>query len=148
VEVTTPNIYAKRHSRWERPKGGSIQITERDLDYLELLFEIGPLRANCLHALVSPNVTQVVTTRRLNKLFSAPHAYLDRPSQQRDSYSANYSFLIYDITDSGEQLLAERGRISDDERRWRRGLRKGRYVSFWHEVMLGEILGSMRFLAF
>src|ERR1051325_3379508 len=99
--VGATNVYAKRRSRWERPKGGSIQITERDLDYLELLFEIGPLRANFLHALVSPNVTQVVTTRRLNKLFRAPHVLVDRPPQQRESYNANYSFLIYEIRDKG-----------------------------------------------
>lgn len=144
MDVRPSNGYVKRHSRWERPNGGSIQITERDLDYLELLFEIGPLRANFLHALVSPNVSQVVTTRRLNKLFRAPHAFVDRPKQQRESYTANYSFIVYDISAKGEQLLADRGRISDEERVWRGGLSRGRYVSFWHEVMLGEIVAGLR----
>lgn len=144
MDALASDIYAKRRSRWERAEPSPIQITARDLDYLQLVFENGPTRANLIHALVAPGVSQAVTTRRLNRLYRAPRPLLERPAQQRESYNANYSFLVYDLSAAGEQLLAERGRISEEDRAWRASLRRSRYLNFWHDVLLGEILGSVR----
>ncbi len=133
-----------RQSRWARGEGKSAQITERDLRYLEVLYDNGPTRANLLHAMVCPGVTQKVTTVRLRKLHRLPNAYVDRPARQRESYNANYSFLVYEISKKGEQLLAERGRVTEENRVWRANTNRGRYLAFWHEVLIADVMGSIR----
>src|SRR5882672_9386656 len=106
-------VPTKRSSRWNRPFVGRIQITPRDLDYLQILYENGLTRANALHQMVSPAVKQVQTKKRLLKLYGAPNAFVDRPEQQKENYNANYTHLIYDISRKGEELLVAHGRISD-----------------------------------
>lgn len=134
----------KRNSRWSRPFVGRVQITPRDLDYLQVLCENGPTRANALHQIVSPAVKQVQTKKRLLKLYGSPNAYVDRPEQQKENYNANYTCLIYDINKKGEELLITHGRISDEQRFWRVNRLRGTYRNFWHEVMIADIMASIR----
>lgn len=137
-------IPIKRSSRWSRSSVGKIQITPRDLDYLQVLYENGLTRANALHAIVSPNVKQAQTKKRLLKLCGKPNAYVDRPEQQKENYNANYTHLIYDISRKGEELLVAHGRITDEQRLWRANRLRHIYRNFWHEVMIGDIMASIR----
>src|SRR5262245_65645999 len=106
---THTELPIKRSSRWSRAFVGRIQITPRDLDYLQVLYENGPTRASALHQIVSPAVKQAQTKKRLLKLYGAPNSYVDRPEQQKENYNANYTHLIYDIGRKGEKLLAAHG---------------------------------------
>ena len=120
-------------------------VTPRDLDYLQWLFENGPSRTSALHLFFNPQATKQITTKRLKLLARRPHGYVFKPEQQRRNSNANYSDLIYSITEAGIDLLVEYGRITPQWRKWRKHLYGRHYhVPFWHRVLTADINASIR----
>lgn len=102
-----------RTSRWNRDpvmSGGRAAIaylSERDLEVFKLLAQYRYLPIDYIHRFVGGNAKALA--RRLNLLSRKPNLCLARPSQQRESASANYRPLIYELDNRGYALLRERG---------------------------------------
>ena len=79
-----------------------LQITRRDLRILELVGDYRFLDTRQIRALVGGSKHNV--TERLSRLFH--HAYLDRPSHQRELRSEGYRFIVYALAPKGARLLA------------------------------------------
>ena len=79
-----------------------LAITKRDLRILELIGDYRFLNTEQIHALIGGSKHNV--TERLSRLFH--HAYLDRPSHQRELRSEGYRQMIYALAPEGARLLA------------------------------------------
>ena len=118
-----------------------IEITPRDLDYLQFIFDCGPSRTSALHEYFNAGKTKQVTYRRLEQFSSRPYTFLVKPRAQRRRESANYRDLIYDITDDGIDLLIAHGRLNERHKEWRKAIDRG---GFWHSAMGGARLASIK----
>ena len=81
-----------------------LEITKRDLSILQLVQDYRFLNSRQIQALVGGSNHNV--TERLSRLFH--HAYLDRPSHQRELRSEGYRVMIYALAPKGAKLLARK----------------------------------------
>lgn len=79
-----------------------LEITKRDLSILELVRDYRFLNTEQIQALVGGSRHNV--TERLSRLFH--HAYLDRPSHQRELRAEGYRVMIYALAPKGARFLA------------------------------------------
>lgn len=134
----------KRQSRWAVGESHAVVLQPRDLDFFQFIFELGYVSAKLLHDYVCPEVEQRIVARRLKQLHDKPNCYLSRPDQQRDNHQANYSHLIYAVTDKAVDALLNAGRITQQDVLWRQRLFTTKYREFWHDVNCANVIGSLR----
>ena len=126
--MTSPELLpkAKRSPRFERPiLRTNVQLTERDLDILEVVADCRFMRSNHITQVVAGNPVKIV--QRLGALYYA--GLLDRPRAQLDYYKAGggSSALVYAISDEGARALAQhrpqvnRGRLDWSRRNHQAG---------------------------
>lgn len=130
-----------RTSRWHRGSTKPVQLTPRDLAILSLLQRYRYASSEHIHAFVGGQKNRL--QERLARLYREPNCYLNRPSQQRQYFNANYRPLLYELDRNGEQALRSCGRWEDDSAiTWLNSAREGR-VDFAHAVMVCEALASI-----
>lgn len=134
MESVTP----KRRSRWSRDpvvtsgRPAVARLTERDFAIFDLLARYRYLQSNDIHAFVGGNFDAL--TNRLNLLSRHPNLFLARPSQQRESASANHSHLIYELDERAITALRGRGVALPPRTRQR---------NFAHELLICRVLASI-----
>ncbi len=130
--------WRQRNSRWTRDPiidshGPAVAyLTERDIAVFNVLARYRYLPADYIHRFVGGNAKALA--RRLNLLSRKPNLYLARPPQQRESATANYRFLIYELDNRGHALLRERGMSLQPRAQCR---------NFAHELMVAQIAASL-----
>lgn len=133
----------KRRSRWAKGETHLIRITPRDLEYLYRLFIHGTLSSAMLHKLVAPNVTREIVTDRLRTMRDNPNCLIEVPPQSRVSCNnPNSDFMVYKITKAGVQVLALKGRISDEVADLWFRLQQN-YRTFHHDALTSYITASI-----
>lgn len=132
---------AKRRSRMRRAATHKqLQITDRDLEVLQLLSRHRYLRSSHLHALVGGKSYKRFI-ERLGHLYHEG-GYVDRPRQQWQAINARYMPAVYELGDAGEQLLHEVGAVGPYSSLVRKG-RQGAVRRFNHDLMICDILASV-----
>lgn len=132
-------------SRW-RDSTATVELNERDVDYILFHFDNGQVRTNATHHFYNGHLkSPQVTTRRLRKLAGKVHKLLHKQERQRFIDGANSNFLIYEHTPHGEALLLEHGRLKPEDIETMRRIRGRGAKQFWHEVLVGDIKCSKRF---
>jgi hypothetical protein len=132
------SVSPKRTSRWNRDpvvisgRPAVARLTERDFAIFDLLARYRYLPSNDIHAFVGGNFTAL--TARLNLLSRRPNLFLARPSQQRESASANHSHLIYELDERALAALRGRGVVLPLRTRQR---------NFAHELLICRALASI-----
>jgi len=112
-----------------------LEITKRDLRILELVGDYRFLNTEQIHALVGGSKHNV--TERLSRLFH--HAYLDRPSHQRELRSEGYRVMVYALAPKGAQLLAHRvGEAANAPRRLAASNRAAKRFYMAHTLMVSQ----------
>ena len=112
-----------------------LEITERDLSILELVQDYRFLNSRQIQALVGGSKHNV--TERLSRLFH--HAYLDRPSHQRELRSEGYRLMIYALAPKGAKLLARRsGSLAVVSRHLRENNRSAKRFHLAHTLMVSQ----------
>jgi hypothetical protein len=131
-------LIRKRNSRWtrdpvfERGTPLSACITERDIEVFKLLARYRYLPCDDIHAFVGGSFANL--TRRLDLLQRKPNCYLNRPHQQRQSATANYRRLVYELDERGSRILHDRGLPV---------LPRGYHRNFSHELLVCRIMASI-----
>lgn len=129
-------------SRWlTKTIDRELQVTTRDLDYFQFIFDCGATRSSAIHEYFNHGKSKQVTYRRLDEWSSRPYQFLYVPKQQRMREGANYKDLIRDITPHGMMLLIADGRIDERHMEWRKYIHRG---SFWHGAMGAARLASIK----
>lgn len=96
-----------RRSRYKRQSSGrNVQITNRDLDILALMYRYRYLTSQNLIAYFKPK-SEKRFTERLGKLFHDA-GLLDRPKEQWDRAGAHYAHIVYELSPKGKRLLLEK----------------------------------------
>jgi len=112
-----------------------LALTTRDLRILELLDEYRFLNTPQIQALVGGSTHNV--SDRLLRLFQ--HAYLDRPSHQRELRTDGYRHLVHALSQHGAAVLSER---LGDERYVSRHLaennKTAKRIHLAHTLMLSQ----------
>jgi hypothetical protein len=128
-----------RNSRWSRgpvlDKDGRlvvIQLTERDIEILNLLARYRYLPADDIRAFVGGSVKNVA--HRLNLLSRQPNLYINRPHQQRQIAGTNSRPLIYELDGRGITVLRERDSLEPP---------RSYHRNFAHELMVCRIMASL-----
>jgi hypothetical protein len=130
--------------KWGRGRVQAIEITARDLAYLQALFMHGVLSNAMLHALVCPDRMQRATTDRMFRLKNPPNEFIVQPKAQEDSKSANYTSLAYEISPKGVETLVDRRLISyADMILWQKLQANYKPQHFDHDFATGYVLGSI-----
>ena len=137
-----------KHNRYDRGHTDRVTLTERDLDYLQFIFETGPVRSSIIHlyfSTASGKHAKQNTTRRLASLYHHPNCYLNKPEGQQEREGANYVDLRFTLSGKGVKALLDNGRISEKHFEWYHRLH-GRGISkpFWHDALGADYLGSLR----
>jgi len=138
------NIYENRQSRWKLGSTYKAQLSPRDYQMLRLLFDLGYMSSELLRQFVAPNTSPRVFAPRLKTLTDRPNLYIRRPEQQKASYQANYSHLVYEITPKGIDALLKAGHITAEEAVWRSRFMQQKYREFWHDLNMANVVGSIR----
>jgi len=120
---------------------GNLQVTERDLDMFQHIFDCGPLSTSAIHEYINPKIDKQNTYRRLNSWSQAPFRFVFKPDQQRMRENANYKDDIYNLTNDGMMLLIAYGRLDERHIEWRKKIHRG---SFWHSYMTAMRLASIK----
>ena len=130
--------------KWGRGRVQAVEITARDLGYLQSLFLHGVLSNEMLHALVCPERAQRATTDRMFLLKNPPNDFIVQPKAQEDSKSANYTSLAYEISPKGVEALVDRGVVTyADMILWQKLQANYKPQHFDHDFATGYILGSI-----
>lgn len=96
-----------RRSRYKRqPSGRNVQITNRDLDILTLMYRYRYLTSQDLIAFFKPKSSKRFT-ERLGKLFHDA-GLLDRPKEQWERAGAHYAHSVYELSSKGKRFLLEK----------------------------------------
>lgn len=123
---------------WRKRSDKRIQLTERDIEILQLLSRYRYLRSTHLFALTGGK-SQKRFVERLGHLYHEG-GYINRPGQQWQAINARYMPAVYELGDAGEQVLVQYGLIDDSTSR------KGRLSpvrQYHHELMICDILSSI-----
>ena len=105
-----------RRKRTQRqPTGKSIQITPRDILWLEKLHQHGPLPTTYLHAYSKTLLGSKDQGRAVKRMADLFHesGLIERPHQQFNTINARYNSLVYDLSPQGMELLKSLGKYSD-----------------------------------
>lgn len=119
-----------------------LRATEPVLDILHKLFIHGPLSNAMLHALTAPKVAEKNTRNRTMLMKRKPNFLIEQPKQQRLAYNANYNSLTYRITNTGVQILSDRGRITPEEAELFFKLRQN-FRTYHHDALTAYITASI-----
>jgi len=124
-------------SRQRRGRSGKAeQLTDRDIEVLQLLSRYKYLPADFLAAWVSAPIRAY--SKRLLKLHRA--GYIKRPPQQWNYANCHYRFTIYELDEKGKDLLDR-----EDLRLKPVAIYKHVLTEFAHNVLLCEVLFSLEF---
>ena len=131
--------------RWGQTIVDKVVITDRHLDYLYPLFIHSTLPTHVLHALAGRDVQQRTTSDTLFLLKHRPNGYVSQPRAQREAENANYSHLVFELTDKGARALVDGCRISyADYLLWIKVRRQYRAPHFDHDLATGYAAASIQ----
>ena len=133
-----------RIGRWGRGRVRAVDLTPRDLAFLQTLFTFGALSTEMLGALIAPASPRRATTDRLFLLKNPPNDYVSQPEGQQFAKDANHTSLVYEISEKGVAALVDCGRVSYAESElWRKLQANLRPQHFDHDAATGYILASL-----
>jgi len=145
MDAVTEKKKYHNYNRYERGWGPTAALTERQLDYLQFIFEVGPARTSAVHAYICPTTQKQNTTNALKLLNRRPNAYLDKPEEQNERKHVDYVDLRYSINIKGAKKLLENGRISELQLSiFARLHARGTARPFWHDALGADYLSSLR----
>jgi len=140
-----PTPTPKKRNRWAVQDGQPVVLQERDLDILQFIFELGYVTSSLIGAYYFEGAKPRTVSKRLKNLRNRPNEYLAAPLQQKETnHAANYSNLIYEITEKGIDTLIRHDRITMEQARWRSLIVTHKYREFWHDVNTANVVGSIR----
>jgi hypothetical protein len=127
LEAATKRPYT---SRWKPAIDFEPVLTERRLEALKLLTRYTYLSSPYFTAFLGGDKRS--WQEALQYLTGA--GYLERPTQQRQHYNANYRPLVYALAQRGVNALQERGLECEKPRS---------HKNFAHELMTSELMASL-----
>ena len=122
----------ERKPRYKRVSGGTLRLTDRDVEIVRAVARHRLLASTHIESLVGGSAQQL--RRRLQALFHA--RYLDRPPiQKSDVYTPGSSPMVYALGNKGADLLAERDGLLRGAINWS-AKNKGLGERFMHHTLL------------
>lgn len=110
-------------------------IQPRDIELFKLLHRYGILSTDYIHAFLGGHKT--VWQLRLELLKRKPNAYIFCPTEQRNSYQANYRPMFYALTEKGRREIP-----GYDVRPFLTTGRDSLHKQFKHEALISTTLAS------
>jgi hypothetical protein len=130
----------KRKKRFVRDRSVNIQITERDIDIMKLVFKHRYMTSDQIIALAGKSRKTIL--RRLYLLFHA--GFLDRPKAQIQAYGNNAP-MIYGLGSRGGEVMAkEYNEPSISKINWTEKNKNSKSMFLEHTLMVSEFLTAIR----